>query len=146
MVEEGWDVSGPDDGGNYTIRRPTGQVMGSYTEDQIFMGVIRDPDTNQIVFIPPSTRPTSQASAITSEVAATLRELVKGVTNVMSAQERAKAAKYGARSGQQTPALSTTPAAATSPSGMPSMVYVAAGLGLAGTIFFALTRKKGKKE
>jgi chemotaxis protein histidine kinase CheA len=143
MIEEGWDIKGPDSNDAYTIRDPQGRSLGTYTEDQIFQGVIRDAGNN-IIFVPPATRPVSQASAVTAEVAATLRELVKGVTNVMSAQEQRKAAKYGARAGAQPPALSTTPATGAS-SGMPSMVYVAAGLGLAGTIFFALTRKKDKK-
>jgi len=145
MIEEGWDISGPNDAGSYTIRRPNGQGFGTYTEDQLFQGVVRDPSSNSIVFVPPSSRPTSSASEITGEVASTLREVIRGVASVMTAQERRRAARYGAAPTGGTPVLSTGATTGRS-SGMPSVVWVGLGVLGAGAVVAVLTRRKKGKE
>ena len=159
LVEDGWDVSGPYEDDMYVITRPNGQLLGRYTEDQLFMGGIRDPQShllvkglgaNAIVFVPPATRPKSDrtAAAVTGEIAATVRELIKGATSVMTEQERRKAAKYGANQ----PYAMSIPGAGYSadpaPSRIPSVVWIGAGLAVAGAAFWGISRmgKKGKKE
>jgi hypothetical protein len=146
LIEERWLVLGPDGSGNYTITRPNGSVFGTFTEDQLFQGALRDPSNNQVVFIPPATRPTGTGSAVATEIAAAVREAIRATGSVLTAQEQRKAAKYGQRyappPGQVPPPLATT-----GKPGVPSALVVGAGMVAAGAVFFAIKSlgKKGEK-
>lgn len=150
LIEENWYLRGPDDDGMFSLIRPSGQLYARYSEDQLYMGAIRDSATNQLVFVPPAQRPdggSATAAAVTSEIAATIREAIKATGSVMTEKERRKAAKYGTT---DTPSLSVPGAgysAGAAPTRMPNVVWIVAGLAAAGAAVYGISRlAKGKDK
>jgi hypothetical protein len=161
LIEENWIIRGPDADDRYTILRPNGQVFNRFTEDQLFMGAIRDPQTNAVIFIPPKERPqgSQSAAAITSDIASVLREAIKATGSVLSEQERRKAAKEYRRAGSAavppslsipggsyTPTTTAAPRASTGTYVALGMAGMAAAFFFAPRIFKAMGSKKGKKK
>lgn len=143
MIEEGYQMTPPDQSGTIHLIRPDGSRGPSFTmASAMSKGMITDtyvtPDGKtgeRVVFTPPG----DGGDGTTEAVAGTIQELIRGVTSVMTERERRKAAKYGP---SFLPASISAPAA---PRGIPGWAIGVGALGVFGAIVYGITRKKGKK-
>lgn len=151
MIDEGYVIRGPDTSGSYQIlyvggqdmnlpEKAGGDLVGTYTEDQLFQGPVVDPVTNRVIFTPPAQRPGSATqAAVASGIFATLQEAARATGQVLTERERRKAAKYGPR---YMPPVAAPPPPPSS--GMSPLVVIGA-LGI-GAAALAIASKRKKKR